>query len=427
MFNYLNRVVRRKKIGDKIFFQGGVAFNRGVIGAFEKILGKKILIPPHHEVTGAIGCALIARDLAKEGSCFKGFNIVNEKYGNRLFICKDCDNRCEVNELSIKNESPLYFGSRCGKYDIAQEKCLTDVPDLFKEREKWLLECRGTSKTEAKSKYKIGIPRAMVAYHEFLPFWNAFFKELNCEIIFSSFTNRNIISSGLESAVSDYCFPIKVTHGHILNLIDRKVDYIFLPHIIDLEKDNFSRNTFMCPYVQSLPDIMEASLGLEEKNIKLLKPSLHYRRGRKHIEKILLGLGRSLGRGDLNIKKAIEMATFNHSEFLKKVRAKGKDVIRSLPKGQKAVVIIGRLYNTCDSALNLQITKIFQEKGIMAIPIDFLPLEDIDISQEFPDMYWHHGIRILKAAKYIVSNKDLYAIYLTNFGCGPDSVKPPYF
>jgi predicted CoA-substrate-specific enzyme activase len=428
VFNYLNRVVRGKKVGDTIFFQGGVAFNRGVIAAFEKVVGKKMIIPPHHEVTGAIGCALMARDHVSGPSHFKGFDIANKEYQNRLFICKDCVNRCEVNELIIKGEPPLYFGSRCGKYDVAEKSLSSDVPDLFHEREQWLLENHIRKTADEKGdKLKIGIPRAMVAFFEFFPFWNTFFQALNCDVILSTSTNRNIIRRGLESAISDYCFPIKVTHGHILNLVDKNVDYIFLPHIIDLERDRYSKNTFMCPYVQSLPDIMEASLGLKEKDVQLLKPSLHYRRGRKHIERVLLGLGRRIHSSDKKIKKAIQEADAQQRRFIERTKARGSEVIRNLKEGQQAVVIIGRLYNTCDYALNLEITQRFREKNVTAIPIDFLPLDDINIADRFPDMYWHPGIRILRAAKFIIDHQKLYGVYLTNFGCGPDSFILSFF
>ncbi len=428
VFNYLNRVVRGKRVGEIIFFQGGVAFNKGVIAAFEKIIDKKLIIPPNHEVTGAIGCALMARDNASEESHFKGFHVANKEYRNRLFICKDCVNRCEVNEIIIENEPPLYFGSRCGKFDIEKKNLPPREDDLFHEREK-LLNNYTVSKSGIRvgTKATVGIPRAMVAYYEFFPFWNAFFQELGCEVVLSSATNRNIIRRGLESSVSDYCFPIKVTHGHVLNLIDKKADYIFLPHIIDLEREAYSRNTFMCPYVQSLPDLLEASLDIKESGVKVLKPSLHYRRGNKYIESALLSMCRDLPAEPSVVKAAIEKADANLKEFKSIIKKRGQEIICNLKDGEKALVIIGRLYNTCDYALNLEITERLRERNVIAIPIDYLSLEDIDVSREFPDMYWHHGIRILKAAKYICNHESLHAVYLTNFCCGPDSFILSYF
>ena len=122
VYNYLNRVVQDKRVGNNIFFQGGVTFNRGVVAAFEKVTGKRITIPEHHEVTGAIGCCLLAQEYMSqngtEKSKFRGFDLTRRKYTIETFECKGCANRCEINKVAIEGERPLYYGSRCEKYDV---------------------------------------------------------------------------------------------------------------------------------------------------------------------------------------------------------------------------------------------------------------------------------------------------------------------
>ncbi|MBI4709641.1 MAG: hypothetical protein HY759_00765, partial [Nitrospirae bacterium] len=175
--NYINRVVGDRRIGEKIFFQGGVAFNQAVMAAFGKYLNKKIFIPPHHDVTGAIGMALIAKKYMKDSeelrvmsyelkheqqsfyaerltlnaqraSKFKGFDLSKRPYRIKSFECRGCENLCEINSVHIEGEKdPLFYGSRCEKYDVKRRQKLTQplpFPDLFAEREELLLKAHST-------------------------------------------------------------------------------------------------------------------------------------------------------------------------------------------------------------------------------------------------------------------------------------------
>ena len=123
VFNYINRVVEDRKIGKKIFFQGGTAYNRGVKAAFEAVTGRQIIVPPHHDIMGAYGAAIVAREemsARPEGervSRFVGFDLTQRKYKMDAFECKKCSNHCEIRRVTIENERPLHYGSRCGMFD----------------------------------------------------------------------------------------------------------------------------------------------------------------------------------------------------------------------------------------------------------------------------------------------------------------------
>ena len=143
VYNYLQKVVADRKIGDKIFFQGGVTNNKAVVAAFEQVLGKKIIIPPHFDVTGAIGAAILAQKTMTEGqkSTFKGFGIRNASYEITRFVCNGCTNHCEISRVNIAGESKsLYYGGRCEKYEIDSRKKKRDnLPNLFKKRTEMLM------------------------------------------------------------------------------------------------------------------------------------------------------------------------------------------------------------------------------------------------------------------------------------------------
>ncbi len=114
--NYLNDVATGKEIQSPIVFQGGVAFNKGIVRAFKEGLKTEIIIPNHHEVMGAIGAALLARDevLCKgKVTAFKGFEVTEAGYNLSSFECKACPNLCDIARLSLDGKVIGSWGGRC--------------------------------------------------------------------------------------------------------------------------------------------------------------------------------------------------------------------------------------------------------------------------------------------------------------------------
>jgi predicted CoA-substrate-specific enzyme activase len=439
--NYLNRVVGKKRIGENIFFQGAVAFNQGVVAAFEKVLGKKITVPPDNDVTGAIGVALVAREKSSnwEKSKFRGWEeIVNTHYELRSFECPDCPNHCEIREVTVEGREPFYYGSRCEKYNVDKEKKkeLRNIPDLFAEREKFLLNPFGDAPLTALESRRnsnigsgkvVGIPRALI-FHELFPFWKSFFTELGFRVELSGRTNKDIIHRGLETVVAETCFPVKVAHGHIMDLLDKKVDYMFLPHIINMKPSNPSiEQSFNCPYVQAFSYIAKSAIDFDKYNVKLLTPVVAFGWGEAAARKMLLLLGRELNKGRREVDKAIAFANKAQAAFYEKLRKRGKEILNSLPPDRVPICIVSRPYNGCDNGINLNLPKKLRELGAFPIPMDYLPLDNIDLSEEWPDMYWGYGQKILSAGEIIRRDKRLQCLYITNFGCGPDSFITRFF
>ena len=431
--NYLNRVVGGKKIGNNIFFQGAVALNQGVVAAFEKVLGKKITVPPNNDVTGAIGVALCAREsgkkAGKEESRFKGFeNIVQAKYELHSFECADCPNHCQIREVKVKNAGSLFYGSRCEKYNVDKGKKNDDIPDLFAEREKLLLAPYPKSSTlSPKPLARIGIPRALL-FHELYPLWQAFFTELGFEVVLSERTNKRTIHQGLESVMAETCFPIKVAHGHVLDLVRKKVDYIFLPILVNMKQSKPGpEQSSACPYVQTISHFIRSAINLKGKGIEIIDPVLAFGWEGKLIKLSLGALARSLGKKGKVVERAIRAAGKAQENFYQTLQARGREVLHSLNGKRPAVVIVSRPYNGCDTGINLNLPKKLRDLGALPIPMDYLPLDEVDILADFPDMYWRCGQKILGAAKIIGKDNRLQALYITNFGCGPDSFITRFF
>jgi predicted CoA-substrate-specific enzyme activase len=429
-YNYLNRVVARKKVGDRIFFQGGTAFNQAVVAAFEMITGRPITVPSHNEVTGALGCAVIALEEDKgTGSKFKGFDLTKRAYEVESFECQDCPNHCEINKVTVEGEQPLYYGSRCEKYDVdrSEKKRFDGIPDLFAEREKLLLKTYEAPKQLPEDAPRVGMPRALL-FHELYPFWAAFFGELGCKVVLSDRTNKSIIHEGAEQSVAETCFPVKVALGHALNLTRKKIDYAFLPSIINLEKmDEGMTDSFVCPYVQSFTYTVRSAVDFAGAGIKVMAPQIWMQLGIQHRTKAMAEVGTTLGKSAKQVRDALIAAEGALAKFQQDCRTRGEEVLRDLDENDRAIVVVSRSYNGCDPGANLEIPRKLRQMGVLAIPLDFLPLDKVKLPENWSNMYWRYGQKILGGAELIANDKRLYPLYLTNFGCGPDSFVTRFF
>jgi predicted CoA-substrate-specific enzyme activase len=118
--NYLNNIGLGKDIKSPMVFQGGVAFNQGIVKAFQEELDVEIIVPTHHEVMGAIGAALLVHEEvfdSNNGSNFKGFDISEVSYQTSSFECKACPNQCEIAQLSLKDQVLARWGGRCDMWE----------------------------------------------------------------------------------------------------------------------------------------------------------------------------------------------------------------------------------------------------------------------------------------------------------------------
>lgn len=429
VLNFINRVVEDRKIGNTIFFQGGVAANRGVKAAFEKVTGKTVIVPPHHDIMGAIGSAIIAmEERTWEKSKFRGFDLRYKKYELSSFVCKDCSNICEIRKVSIEGENPLHYGSRCGKFDDERSlKKGKHLPRLFRERKDALFHTYKKNKPDKPIGKKIGIPQVST-FHDFYPMWKAFFIELGFDVVTSSDTNKDIVYNGVEVITAETCFPIKVAHGHVIDLLDRDIDYLFLPSVINLTHASPRlTHSYACPYVQCIPYLVRAAIHFEDKKFKVLSPVIHFEYGEDYFVKTLRKIAKDIGcTGDV-VDTAIKSAREALETFQRTLEVRGSEILEKLGENEKAFVFISRSYNGCDTGMNLGLPEKLRDLGIVTIPLDFLKLDIEEVAKDYPNMYWKTGQRFLAAARLIARDKRLYPLYITNFGCGPDSFITKFF
>jgi predicted CoA-substrate-specific enzyme activase len=425
VYNYLQKVVAERRVGNKIFFQGGVTNNKAVVAAFEQVLGKKIIIPPHFDVTGAIGAAILAQRTMLKGqkSRFKGFGIGNSTYKMSRFVCPGCTNHCEIRRVQITGEKKsLYYGGRCEKYETDdRKKIANNIPNLFEKRTEMLMD--GFTEEVTKKTTTIGIPRALMVYYQQFPFWRTFFEQLGFTIVLSKKSDKSLVTTSIETMTTETCLPVELMHGHVIDLIDKGVDYIFLPFIVNAKPNKFNK-TFNCncPWVQTYPFMVKAALRGKVDESKFLVPTLHFRFFKRALEKELtVYFNEKFNISKNEIRKALYKADEVQVAFEKRLVDYGKEVMNAIPENCRPVVLLGKPYNSSDPHLNLALIEKLINQNVMPIPLDMLDTSDNNIFTSYRNMYWPNGQKIIAGAQLVAKTDGLYAVYISNFRCGPDS------
>jgi len=421
--NYLAKVVGLRPIGERIILTGAVFCNAAVVSAFRIALpDRQFVIPEHKEVTGAIGVALLAKKRHPEGaeSSFLGFSEVAELKPNlRHFNCHRCENTCAITMLVGADGNRYFQGSRCDRYDVKVESGekseKRETP--FTEREKLLFENYDPEKGTGPV---VGIPRALMAY-DLAPMLTGFLNSLGVRVRYTTQTTNKIKEEASRHAYTSSCLPVKLLHGHVAELLKDKVDYVLIPNAIRLgEKTSEADQRFACPWVQAAPYIVNEKFELGE---KLLDPVIDFSRGEKAVVKSFIGIARRLGFSKKKGKEAIKAGFTAQKEYEAKSQEEGKRILDELAGKKDAigVVLLSRPYNSQDSGANLNITGELSRLGVIPIPLDFLPLDSVDISGVTDRAYWNSERKHLAGALYITQHPELFALVLSNFGCGPNS------
>jgi predicted CoA-substrate-specific enzyme activase len=390
--NYIGRVVGQKKIGNRIFLQGGVGYNQGIVNAFRAITGKDIIIPPFFSVTGAYGAAILTKEeLGNNHTKFKGFDIETRE----KFIKRRNENKSKVNnesEYNRKTTELLFKG-----YD-----------DVLDDKKK-----------------TVGIPRALFAYGMFSMFYEVF-KELGFNVLLTEPTSEENIRLGQQYTLDEACYPMKIIMGHVAELVEKKVDYIFFPDLFSVDHPGSeSRVNYGCPYMQMAFKVINEAMDLQNKGIELLAPTIGFNLGKQFMMSSFAKMGKQLNKAPEQMYAALQKGVENFHRFEEELSENGKKVLETIKPDEKAFVIISKLYGVADPILNMGIPSKLMDMGYKVI--SFYDLPEVDMSKEHPNMFWPFGQHILEPAKFVKQQPNLYAILLTHHGCGPDSVVSHYF
>lgn len=429
--NYLNRVVGKRHIGQKIMFLGGPSLNKGIVAAFEKVLRKPVIVPKHREVMGAFGAALSVKEMYEKGEISVQSRDLQALADSSVefseTICradKKCHNECKLKVYTFGGKKSIWGGD-CGRYEggTTEGKARTNY---FLERQRIFneaLEGDGISmieldsSTDCSGKPTVGIPLALHTL-QWGVLWAHVFSELGFRVLITPRTNNSIALAGVESITAETCFPVKVFHGHVRYLLDR-TNYLFLPNVINMPTPEDSETGAFCPLVSSSQYMVRAALDIADD--RLIRPTLHMKEGAGSIiADFHASFPPHIRPGKDEVERAVLRAWEKQEAFRKKLLSRGREVLAHTSPDEPVWIVTGRPYNLYDERLNLQLGRQLAKLGIKAIPMDFLDTDREDLS-EYPRMYWGLGAKILRTAKLIARTPNFYGLHLTNFSCGADS------
>lgn len=418
--NYMNKVVGRRKIGDHILFQGGTSKNRAIAYAFAAKTGKHITVPPDSELMGCFGIALWLREKLLSGEAEE------EKYSiehirkmsvsrTQEFVCKACENVCTIRNMTI-NGKTYPFGGQCSKWENARNnrKTDTDELDLVSVRNRMLFHDYGVAPHTGSNGEKplIGM-QGVFSVYSLYPLYSWFFHELGYAIKLS----EQVDPLGVRKCQSSRCYPYEIAHGTFQDLLNRGVKNIFVPHVVGMPRNGESKHSLSCPIAQAVPYYISSAFG--DEGITILAPVIDMKDGFESVENVFVKLAVSMGHGEEDAREAFRKGCRMQKLFLEAARKEGAKALARIERENKTgVVVVGRPYNAFAKVANMGVPRKFASSGITVIPCDFLPHED-----EFCDktMYWSYGQLILKSLRIVERHPNLFPVYISNFGCGPDS------
>ena len=420
--NYLNRVVGSRQVGARIALQGGVAKNSAVPLAFAQLLGKPVTVPPDPELMGCFGVARLALQKHREGLLAKGdFDLEALAAKDMLcvgeFTCQACDNSCEIRNLAVDGRR-YPFGGRCSKFTSVRRPRPAGEGQAV-DHVAWRTEelfARSAPRLEdfrPQSDRTVGVPLAL-SVHSLWPLYARFFHDLGVRTVLSD----RVLPEGFARQESSYCFPVEIAHGAIQDLVDKGVDYLFLPHFRDMPSMEAGKvHACTCPLTQGLPYLARQAFGVDD---NVLRPVVSFKGGWQACRPEFIRVAEQLGFGSAEGGRAFDRAVEAHLGFLERYRRRGREVMTEMHDrpDHLFVGLFGRPYNAFTRDANMGIPRKFTSRGVTVVPFDLIYDEAAAI---FPNMYWYYGQQDMKGLERVRAVPNLYATWISNFSCAPDS------
>jgi predicted CoA-substrate-specific enzyme activase len=428
--NYLNRVKGNREIGRKVFMQGGVCYNRAVPVAMAALTGRQIIVPPDPGLMGAFGVALVIKEklelgLMEETSFDLGVLAKRGVLYRKSFECRGgqekCDLKCQINQIEVEGQA-FPFGGSCNRYTNVRRKLEVDSSklDLVVQRERLVFRGCSTERHGNGAGKRIGLNLSLMV-HTLFPLYYTFFSSLGLEVVMPK--DKDI--SGIDRKGASFCYPVELAHAHLASLLKENLDYVFLPQVRGMYVENGAQNSVVCPLAQGEPYYLKAAFK-ELTGERVLSPVLDFSHGLMGSRERFVELGHELGFDRKHSLWAFRKAAATQRSLARKMAKAGQKALSELEHNPEkiGVVIFGRPYNAFTQTANLGIPHKFASRGHIVMPLDAL-----SFTEEVPEetMYWSMGQLIMKAAKFVKRHPQLFATYITNFSCGPDSFLVNYF
>ena len=424
--NALFKVIQVKdvsELGDNIVVQGGTFYNDAVLRSMELLLNKNVIRPDISGLMGAYGIALLAIERQQEkSSILTKEELTDFHMETKTYRCHGCGNNCLITTQIFPDGNRYSTGNRCEK-GIGKQIAKEDkAPNIYKYKYHRLFEYYKPLLNAPKG--RIGIPRVLNMYEDF-PFWFTFFTLLGYEVVLSGKSSAQLYCKGMSTIPSDsLCYPGKLVHGHIMDLIEKGITTIFYPCIPYNMKDplHASDNNYNCPIVASYAENIRANMDiLRQKNINFLQPFLPINNKKALIKRLQEELS-SLNIPKKDLIEAVEKSYQELDKYKEDIRNYGENIIKeATDKKMPIVVLAGRPYHV-DPEINHGIPEMIQSYGIAILSEDALyhldcPEDSLDIVNQ-----WSYHARLYHAASYVARHKEMTLIQFSSFGCGLDAI-----
>jgi len=479
--NALFKVIKLRDmsgLGRTVLVQGGTFLNDAVLRAFELVSGREAVRPDIAGLMGAYGAALLSMDAFVAGTVGRtecedrstiasARELENFTVRTELVRCPGCantcmltlnvfnggrrftsGNRCERGPLLVDKPSPIHFRASSlalsedasgpsavppGTANITFKKA---IPNLYAWKLARVFRYEPLPKNQA-SRGTVGIPRVLNMYENY-PLWHTLLTGLGFRVELSSRSTKQMYEMGMETIPSEsVCYPAKLAHGHVAQLIARKVAFIFYP-CAPWEKieDGGADNHYNCPIVTSYPEVLRNNvdalrsvLALDGRKIlspafeaiRYLDPFLPLDDEKRLAERIAeefacFGVTRS------EAVLAVSKAWKEQESFKSEVRAKGEEALKEIEsRGLRGIVLAGRPYHV-DPEINHGIPELITSLGLAVFTEDSVAhLALVERPLRVVDQWTYHS-RLYAAAYFSTTRPDLEFVQLTSFGCGLDAV-----
>ncbi|ABY92478.1 acyl-CoA dehydratase activase-related protein [Thermoanaerobacter sp. X514] len=274
----------------------------------------------------------------------------------------------------------------------------------------------------------VGIPKGLL-YYDFYPMWKTFFEGVGAKVVVSQDTNKKILDEGVKNCVEDACLPVKTYVGHVINLKEKDVDYIFIPRIVSVE-----RKKYLCSKFLGLPDFIKSLIGDLPPIIDI--EINYYKNNDKFTQNEFIKIGRMFGKTKDQSLKAYFKATHQQKKFesllkegLTNLEAlkvwEGKNLVKEESNYDLKIAVIAHPYDIMDEYISMGIIEKLKNMGAQVYTMEMLERDLIleGVSMLSKEMFWNYERDILGAGLYFLKQKNVDGVIMVSaFGCGPNSM-----
>lgn len=429
--NALYKVLKIKNtddLGNKIVVQGGAFKNDALLRAFEIVTRREVVRPGISELMGAFGAALLARDRfgGAKSTLAAQAELQTFTADASTKRCGGCGNRCILTVTRFGDGRSYISGNRCENGDAAGVKTKLP-PNLFEKKYERLFDYYRPLPEEAAPLGEIGVPRALNMYENY-PFWFTFLTEIGFRVLLSEKTpDENL---GIDSITSQtVCYPAKLVHRHLAELLERGVKRIFYP-ILQKENKEFAdaHQNFNCPVVTGYPDVARLNIdGLSADSVDYISPAVAIDSKRAAASALTAEFSR-FGLSGNKISAALKKAYKAQTEYKRDVERFGAETLEYLKEnGGLGIILAGHPYHLdpevhhgIPQLINNYGVAVFTEDSVCGKAEELKERDEVDVIDQ-----WVYHSRLYRSAMAVASHpdfKNVELVQLNSFGCGLDAI-----